>query len=277
MLPAWQEARQTPHETAKYFMYRLNIWQKSSTTWLPAGLFSGHKSGRFDDSDLRERWCAVGLDLARKFDLAAAVFAFQNDLGGVDLRAMFWTNAERLKVLARQVPEVLQWERDGHIRVNTGNVIDLRIIKRDLREAIQRLKCLGIVYDPTYAETIIQDLIEGELDADGKLSIPPLPIGEQRMSQGVLTQTGPVADFENDLKRGVIRHEGHPVLEWQFSHANVRENKAGHRVIEKEDRKSFRSVDGCQASVMARWGALDYSEWQIEACDYYDSNEVEFL
>jgi phage terminase large subunit-like protein len=120
-------------------------------------------------------------------------------------------------------------------------------------------------------------LTAGELDADGNLMVDPLPIGEQAISQGIMTQTGPVVDFENGVRSRVIRHDDNPVLTWQFGHATVYTDRQGNRRIQKEDRHSFRTVDGCQACVMARWGAVDFTEWTTHVLDYYVKNEVEYV
>lgn len=277
LLPAFHDAKDSPANFAEYAMYRLNVWQHSAHAWLAPGVWAGCGGHTFDPDHLAERQCVLGLDLARKFDLAAMVSAWPNDIHGVDLQALFWSNEFRIQQIAVKHPDVLKWVDRGLIRVNPGNVIDLRIVKRDIRDFCQKHQVVGIVYDPTYAETIIQELTEGEFGPDGDMMFDPLPIGEQSISQGTLTQTGPVADFENDLLRGAIRHDDNEVLTWQFGHATVKEDARGHRVIQKENRKSFRSVDGCQASVMARWGAMDFKGWEVASLDFYNDNDVEFV
>jgi len=190
---------------------------------------------------------------------------------------MFWVNEARLRELAGHYPKFLEWRDQGMIQVNEGDVTDLRIVKRDLRKFCESHNVIGIVYDATYAETLIQELVFGEFGIDGEIAIPGLGIGEQAISQGMMTQTGPVADFENDIKRKAIRQDGNEILTWQFGHATVREDKRGHRLIQKENRKSFRTVDGCQAAVMSRWGVIDCKEWTIQTLDYYSKKPVEYI
>lgn len=278
LLPAGLEAVQSPADFAEYAMYRLNVWQHAAQTWLGAGIWEACAANlRLSDYEEGTVW-VLGLDLARKFDLAACVPTTPNNKDSVDIVSpMFWCNEERIRQLATKYPKILEWVRDGFIKELPGNVNDLRVIRNDIRSFCERHNVVGIVYDATYAETIIQELTEGEIDPDGNETIPGLGIGEQAMSQGALTQTGPVADFENDLKSQKIRHDGNPVLGWQFSHATVKEDARGHRVIQKENRKSFRTVDGCQAAVMSRWGVRDCRTWEIETHDYYDNNEVEII
>lgn len=278
LLPAFHESVKSPADFAEYMMYRLNIWQNSCQVWLAPGIWAGCESSGFGKTELSERQWVIGLDLARKFDLVAAVPSSPNEEESVDIVGpMFWTHAARLRELAGHYPKFLEWVDKGMIRVNEGDVTDLRIVKRDLRKFCETRNVVGIVYDATYAETLIQELVFGEFGIDGEIAIPGLGIGEQAISQGMMTQTGPVADFENDIKRKAIRQDGNEILTWQFGHATVREDKRGHRLIQKENRKSFRTVDGCQAAVMSRWGVIDCKEWTIQTLDYYSKKPVEYI
>lgn len=277
LLPAGLEASASPSDFAEYCMYRLNIWQHAAHGWLAPGVWDscGHT---FTRDEHEESQFVLGLDLARKFDMVACVPTTPNKIGSVDIvDPMFWCNEVRLRELAAKYPKILDWIQQGWIRETPGNVTDLRIVKRDIRKYAEDHSIVGIVYDATYAENLIQDLLDGETGPNGEIIWPGLIIGEQAMSQGALTQTSPVADFENDLKQGLIRHDMNPVLTWQFGHATVKEDGRGHRLIQKENRKSFRTVDGCQAAVMSRWGVKDCREWEIQDLTFYDSNEVEFL
>lgn len=277
LLPAFHESIDSPADWADYMMYRLNVWQHASQVWLGPGVWDNCRN-EFEEDEVEGRQWVLGLDLARKFDLAACVPSSPNGDGGVDIiQPMFFCNQDRIKELASKYPQVLKWVEDGFIIVSDGNVTDMSDIKEWIRSFAEKRKVVGIVYDATYAEMLIQNLTEGERGPTGEIVWPALEIGEQAISQGILTQTGPVADFENDLKRGAIRHDGNPVLSWQFGHATVKEDSRGHRQIQKENRKSFRTVDGCQASVMSRWGALDCTEWKIVSHTFYETHEVESI
>jgi phage terminase large subunit-like protein len=278
LLPAFYECMNSPADFSEYAMYRLNMWQHSSQVWLAAGIWSACGYRGFQPEELQDRQWVLGLDLARKFDLVAMVPASPNNEESVDIvEPMFWCNEARIKELAVHYPRFLEWVEMGLIKVNPGDVTDMRAVKRDIRKFCQRRNVIGIVYDATYAETLIQELVSGEFDADGKTTVAGLPIGEQAISQGMMTQTGPVADFENDIKRKALRQDENEVLTWQFGHATVREDSRGHRLIQKENRKSFRTVDGCQAAVMARWGVMDCKEWVIQTLDHYAKNNVEYV
>jgi phage terminase large subunit-like protein len=276
--PAFYECAESPSDFATYAMYRLNIWQHSSQVWLGAGVWAGCGGHTFDREENEQRQWVLGLDLARKFDLVACVPTSPNKLGSVDIvNPMFWCNQERIEQLIAFYPEMAKWRDQNLIRIVGDNTTDLRAVKRDIRKFCEKHFVVGIVYDATYAETLIQDLTAGEFGPDGDLMFPALAIGEKPFSQGILTQTGPTADFENELKDKMIRHDGNPVLTWQFGHATVKQDGRGHRQVQKEDRKSCRTVDGVQAAIMSRWGCLDNKDWEIQVLDFYDSNPVEYV
>lgn len=278
MLPRFWTCVDNPAEWANYAMLRLMIWQRSSVGWLPPDAWPKCGGHQFDDDDLKKRPCVLGLDLAQKRDLAACVPSWRNELDGVDIsKPMFWCCQERIDEIAVKFPGIQDFVDEGHIRVNEGDVTDMRIIKNDIRQFCLEHNVIGIVYDAKYAEWLIQQIVDGELDPAGNVLVEGLPIEEQAISQGIMTQTGPVVDFENSVRSKATRHDDNPVLGWQFGHATVYTDRQGNRRIQKEDRHSFRTVDGCQASVMARWGAVDFSKWTVDVRNFYENNEVELV
>jgi phage terminase large subunit-like protein len=277
-LPTFWSVIDSPSKWSTFAYQRLMIWQHASITWLPPDLWPKCGGHSFSDEELKERPCVLGLDLAQKRDLAACIPVWKNADDGVDIsHAMFWCNQERIDQIAGKFPRIREFVEAGLIRVNEGDVTDMRIIKNDIREFCLSHNVRGIVYDAKYAEWMIQQLVSGELDPEGRTIIEGLPIGEQSISQGIMTQTGPVVDFENGLRSGIIRHDDNPVLAWQFGHASVFTDKQGNRRIMKDNQHSHKTVDGCQAAVMARWGAVDFSEWHVTVLDFYENNAVEMV
>lgn len=283
MIPAWEAAKNGSVKDFRDFCtYRLNIWQNSSTSWLAPGLWSGCYRDEPTDSELAERPCVIGLDLARRYDLASAVVAFlgeqkEEEDQPIILRPYFWCAEDIMEQRASKVPQMLDWSAGGYINATPGNVIDFRVIEADLRKLIEKYKPVGIVYDATYAELLIQNLTEGVTGPDGEYVYQPLSLGEKSFSQGMLSMTAPTTDFENDIKSQRIWHDDHPVLTWQIGNANIRQDKTGNIKVEKETRESVRTVDGVVAAIMARWGLVDCKEFNITSYDYYVNNDLEFV
>lgn len=289
----------------------LNIWVTSSVTWLPPHVWPGCGGWTMEPEDVAAP-CVIGFDNAATKDLASAVFAWEYWFEGKDVRSLnalraraamsgiegqtledernttrrgvllhpiFWTNEARIEELSRLVPKIREWADLGYIRVCPGDTNSNQIIARDLHEEIQRFHVVGFVHDPWHCDPIVQFLTMGVQDRDGQQVYEPVLNIEQcvKMVQTHHTQAGPTADFEADLRQELIGHQDHPVLSWQFSHAVVRHDKNGNIKVEKEGRKSFRTVDGVQAAIMSRWGLLDYGKFLSRTLNFYERNALETL
>lgn len=283
LLPAYHAAKSSTYALRKYMMYRLNVWQNAASSWLDPGLWAVCGRKKFNEQNLETRPCVIGLDLARRYDLACAVFAFLGDPEEgqeehpVLIRPFFWCAEDIIRDRSTKIKEMPDWQASGAIKSTSGNVIDFRVIEHDLRDMIKKYNVVGITYDSTYAEDLIQRLTEGVVGPNGEFVYEPLAIGEKSVSQSIMSMTGMTTDLENDIKRGRIQHENHPVLTWQIGNASVKEDHSGNVKIIKENRDSYRTVDGVVAMVMARWGLLDCNDFNATSFDYYLNNDVEFI
>jgi len=276
ILSTLHKSRASRYSYQKFLMYRGNIWQSTIDVW---GASSGWKDCGHDISldDYGDQPCVIGLDLARKFDLAGAVVAFRNDDGSVDIFPFAWTSIEVAKSRAPQVPQMLDWIDSGELVAGEGDVMDFQLIERDLYALCKRLNVRGIVYDSTYAEDITSVLQSGRTNPDtGEQLVEGLGVARMAMSQGYLTQAGPTVDFENEVQGKKLRHPNHGVLNWQMTHATTKADSNGNIKILKPGRQDIRTVDVVQAAIMARWGALDCQEWTLEYGTYYEDNPMEF-
>lgn len=283
----------------------LNIWVNASVCWLPPGLYASNGKWIIEPEDMKAR-CVIGFDNARRVDLAAAVLSWEYWFDPADIpdaanpgeefegdifddatqlrrgclqRPFFWSNEQRIAELSVLNQDVQRWHEDGFIRACRGNQNSEQQIARDLRELIVKYNVSGFVYDPHYCEFIVEYLTEGLQDADGKQIIEPVLSSDQvcPMSQTTNAQAGPVSAFEQDLYKHLIGHEDNPVLSWQFSHANVDYDRYGSMRVVKEQRKSFRTVDGVQAAIMSRYGLLEYDGFSDTRLNYYETNPLEEL
>lgn len=281
LLPSYHAVKNDARELRRYMMYRLNIFQNATSSWLDPGVWAECGGKPFSEAQLQNRSCVVGLDLARRHDLACAVFCWlgeqEEDDQPILIRPYFWCPETIVRDRASKIPEFTDWALEGYIKATPGNVIDFRVIEKDLRDLMLRYDVKGMTYDATYAEDLVQRITEGVVGPDGGFVYEPVAIGEKAVSQSILTMTGMTTDFENDLKSGRVRHENHPVLTWQIGNASVKEDNKGNIQVVKENRDSFRTVDGVVAAIMGRWGLVDCEDFDIQSLDYYVNNDVEFV
>lgn len=264
---SWASARTSPYEVAEYFKYRLDIWQHSAAKWLSAAAWDACARGYTLD-DMRGKPCGAGLDLARRWDMAALVLAWPNDTESVDLWPFFWLPEDTAAQRAHLIPDLLKWarmKRSGYpcLRLTPGNTIDMGLIKREVYDICRDFEVRVVAADGHYASDLLVVLEQGEVH-DGDFVIEPLPLVCISQNQGILTQTAPTTDLGNDVIASRLGHPGHPVLDWQVGNARVTEDTAGNIKIVKESRKSPRSVDGAQAAVMARWAAVSSEHLNVQ-------------
>ena len=237
-LDDYNRSRVSIPEFARFKMYRLNQWQQTVNVWLPPGAWAACEK-MYTAEDLEGSDCYGGLDLSRTRDMTALVLDFPQEDERHRLLPFFWlpqATAERLNI---HVPAIA-WGDAGHIELIPGNVIDYGYVKRRVQWINDRFRCRGIAYDDKYAEDLTQ-WIEDECG-----------IERIAFSQQYATFAAPTDEFERLVLDKKIEHNGHPVLAWQFGHAQLKSGPNGYRKPFKPGRDDYRSIDGVVSAIMAR-------------------------
>ena len=272
ILTAYEKKKGSRYDLSIFLMYRCNIWMSGSDVWRVGESWAKCEHQKTLE-DYRGRPCVIGLDLARKYDLAGAAAAFPNKKGSVDLLVWAWTNEEIVRERAPLIPQMLDWTQNGHLKANDGGVIDFNIIENDLRKLCSIFDVRGLIYDSVYAEDLTRGVAEGRLvdpeDINKGWVHEPTEVPRAAMPQTYLGQAGPTVNFENDVCSGKLRHNAHPVLNWQIGHATTGSDSNGNIKVIKPKRGDIRTVDIVQASIMARWGALECAEFELTASGRY--------
>lgn len=247
-------SRGNPREMAKFAQHRCNLWIGSVTRWLDqAGWARGERD--YDLESLRGCECYVGIDLARRLDMAAVCLTFPWPDDGpeaVRLWPMFWFPLDVAQDQDKLFP-FLSWAEDerNQLRLQPGNIINFNSIKNDLRRTVRdyELSVMGIYFDATYAEDFVQNLIEGEWGTTGEVE-PGWGCEKNEVSQTMLALCRPSAEFERRVKSGNVVHPGNSVMSWQVGHCDVwRDNNNNVRPV-KPDGASGKKIDGIVAAVM---------------------------
>jgi len=181
-----------------------------------------------------------GLDLSKTKDLTAFVLVcpWENGLGS-DALVWFWVpQAEADRRAVRDRAPYQEWIRDGYIRATAGNVVDYRVIERDVVEICSRFNVQEIGYDPWKA----LDLALRLQDDHGMTMV--------EMRQGFATMAAPTAELERSVLAGTLAHGAHPVLRWNASNTRVQVDTNGNMRPDKSDWN--RRIDGIVALIMAR-------------------------
>lgn len=248
LLHDYTTSRPLPGEFAKCKMYRFNIWQRSSNPWLNADHWTACRR-KFTQQSLYGRPCWAGLDLSRTRDLTALVLVFRSpSRKRFLLLPYFWMPEERAKELHDKA-NFAAWAAAGEVFLTPGDVVDYGYIRAKIRELAKLFDIQELAYDPHYGEETTQSIEQGVCDDKGKQLEEAAGVPRFAFAQNDANFAAPTLDFEMLVRAGRMHHNGNRVLTWQIGHAHVivRQNKV-KRVV-KEQKDSYKTVDGVVAAI----------------------------
>ena len=237
MRQAALEARDKPSDQEDFRQYNLNEWlEHSSSPFVEMGVYD-EGAQPIDLDALAGQPCWLGVDLSATSDLTAVVAAWRDGDDGYAVHPWFFCPRDNLQRRADRdgVPYPI-WSRDGLLEATLGNVVDYRAVETRIRDLCARFDVREIAFDPYFARSILNNLLE-----DG------LPAVEMR--QGWVTMSPAVKELERAIIGRRFKHGGNPVLRWNFSNIAVETDKAGNKTFHKGRSKD--RIDGAQAAAMA--------------------------
>ena len=266
---ACQAAQTEPRKRNSYLQLHLNRWVNQATAWIPIEWWDACDVPLPSDAELAAAPMALGIDMAQKIDLAAAVALFRlpleeadgdsvevvgEDAAGEVLRKRyslnyriavvprFWlpgdTLHERVKVDGVQYD---QYADQGLLTVTGGAVIDsdaiLRAILKDFPARFPQTKQADVGYDPAFATEIAV-----RLQAAGYKTVEVLQ-NYKHLSEACQV-------FEALVKAKRVIHGGNRLLRWNVENVSVKQDFAG-RIRPVKPRKQAKRIDGVVATIMA--------------------------
>lgn len=252
-LADYQESQQSERAKRDFKTYRLNIWQTSSSPWLPAG--SWERAGQsYSLEDLQGEWCLAGFDKSRKRDFTALILGFptytDEGLSRLRLWPLIWAPEEYLEEHKDELPQLLDWREEGYLQVSPGNVIDVGHILGGIANVHRNTPIACLAYDPNQAEELTQLIEQGAIGQDGEtlsegLGIPRVAVGTRSPAMSAA-----IDEFEIFVGEGRLEHPNHPVLNWMVGNVNIKD--FGDRsLLEKPAKNSPKKIDGAVASIIA--------------------------
>ena len=240
----FREAQQSPRKESAFRRYRLNQWAGHADCWLSPSIWQ-LGGDPFDLAILEKRKCYVGVDLARKRDIAAVVLLFpepedahDEETGYYVLPRFFLPKGALEDRERRDHVSYSDWARRGLVTLIDSEVIDYRFIRKQINDDAKRYKFAEIGYDPWNAELLCNQQLGQE---DG------FKVVEVRQTIQLM---GPAtAEFEKLLKDGRLRHGGNPVLSWMAGNCVVRQDQ--NENIMPSKKRSTARIDGITAIIIA--------------------------
>jgi len=181
--------------------------------------------------------CMVAVDLSVFDDFSTVTYTIRNrDTHTLHSHSDFYLPEATLEVHPNK-ELYKKWQKDGHLKVTPGNVIDYRYITNDILARNQKLLILGIGYDPYKSMEFINILSA----AGAKKVIQPV-------KQTYGTFTSPVGSFEYAAKQGRISFNQNPIVWYCFGNAVLDEDRLGNKKPIK--RSSNEKIDATITSLM---------------------------
>jgi phage terminase large subunit-like protein len=230
-------ARQLPSQQSNFRTKHLCQWMSADTTWIDARKLEACADPKLSEEEFTGQQCTMGLDLASKLDLCAAVKVFTRTIDDATHYYAFgkyWLPSDTVE--SSNNASYKGWARSGFLTVTEGSVTDLDFIEEEIREAAKKFGVREIAYDTFQATMLANHLL-----AEG-LAMVETGMTVKNMSPAMKL-------LEELVSNGRFHFNGDPVLAWCISnvvcHRDVKDN-----VYPRKQNDELK-IDACVALLMA--------------------------
>jgi phage terminase large subunit-like protein len=234
LLSQQRDAINNARKASAFRTKHLNEWVFAKEAYFNIAKWMACADHHLKMSDFAGMPCTVGLDLASKVDIAAAMFLFRRPTGGFAAFGRFYLPERTIEL--ESTGNYAVWERQGRLIQTEGDMIDHGRILDDLVEASQTYTIESIGYDPAQATMLVTEMMK-----EG------LPVVEFRHT--VLTMSEPMKEVEALIRAGKIAHDGDPCFAWQMGNVVAREDAKDNVYPRKE--RAENKIDAAVALIMA--------------------------
>jgi phage terminase large subunit-like protein len=221
----------------EFLTKRVNRWQSDSENKYMSGIMDKWKALAVSrDAFLAlvrgfETW--NGLDLSKTTDLTGSGFVFRLPDGRYAVTAHgFMPEETATKHEHSDRVPYRQWAEDGWCTLTPGSVVDYSFIKSHIQfnETNESWFIKEICYDPYNATHFTQ-----QLEDEGYERV--------EIRQGVQTLSEPTKFFRELVLRGLIVHDGSPLLTWCLSNAIEVQDNNGNIKLSKKHKDDSQRID----------------------------------
>lgn len=245
-LSDWQSSVGSVTELRDFAMYRLNLWLKSSESWVALRDWLDCER-KYTLTQLMPYPCVAGLDLSKTLDMTALVlmFAVPDPIIGIrpHIWPWFWIPEPTARKYQNRV-DLWKWEKKQLTIIKNSKTIQYKLIADKLRWCEANLDFRGCGYDPYNGDKLMA-LLEDQEGWSEEMMVP--------IAQNMGMMAPATAEVERLILNGELCHNSNPVLNWQMSHCQVVEDKNGNKRPTKPTKDDYRKIDGCVALVMSQF------------------------
>jgi len=257
-----RKAKEMPSARNNFLTKHLNIWVNAASSWMDMQKWDKQPPALSDD-ELLPLACYVGLDLANKLDIAAALALFVDSNGHGHLKCKFYLPEEAINIKARSIGTMYQtWADDGYLTLTPGNIIDHDYIEDDLRAWLTEYDVQEIGFDPWGSTQLATHLAE---DGAPMVEVP----------QTVKNLSEAMKEVEAMVIAGKLHHGDNPVLNWMASNVTAKEDKNENIFPNKEHKDN--KIDGMIALFIAISRVLRHSGDQLNISKHIEEYGIRTL
>lgn len=223
----------------------LNMWSNAGDAWMNMAEWSKCGASTLDITDFEGEPCYLGLDLASKIDIAAAMMIFKRK-DEYYLFSRYYIPEER--TYGENMAHYAGWAHDGYLDTTPGSRIDIERIQNDIRDLAKRFDLSGsangggeVCNDPWNAQQLITNLMNDK-------------IGVVEVAQTVAMLSEPMKELEAAVLEGKFHHDGNPCTYWMFANVCCKIDKKDNIFPFKEGEEN--KIDGAVATITAMARAM---------------------
>ncbi|GKX58355.1 terminase large subunit [Leminorella grimontii] len=207
-----KKAKEQVSARVNFFTKHLNIWVQGEQAWMDMARWEKCRD-TWDSSESAIWSMWLGVDLANKIDISAAVKVWQSPSGDIYIKSKFWIPEGRLEACSRQQSELYKkWNEAGYLEFTDGDVVDHNLIKEETLDWARGDSMNELAYDPWSATQFALSVA-----AEGA------PIVE--VPQTVKNLSEAMKEIEAKVYAGRLHHDGNPVMTWMMSNVTVKPDK----------------------------------------------------
>lgn len=274
-LDAYNSCKDSRTKLLDFLMYRLNVWQQSSSPWLSLDAWNACET-KFSEKELEGRLCWAGLDLASTRDLNALCLCFPEPDDVYRFLWWFWLPEETAKAINHKVP-FDKWGLDPRVNLTftPGNVVEHERVMTKFQELNDKFVIKELVFDKHLAELPTRVMSEG-MRIDGVTLFEGTGVPRTEFAQSKTAFAEPTKAFERLVLSKKLQHNGDPLMAWQIGHTKVSQDANGNCKPEKPGGKDdVRKIDGVIAGVMALAAAMRGRA--TNTVSYFEDHSLEFV
>lgn len=207
-----KKAKEQVAARPNFFTKHLNIWVTAESAWMDMDRWDKCNDIAADEELVKwPLW--VGIDLANKIDICAAVKTWLAPNGHTHTKSKFWIPEGRLETAPKHISELYRkWADAGHLELTDGDVIDHGYIKAEVEAWIKGESLKEVAFDPWSATQFSLALAE-----EG------IPLVE--VAQTVKNLSESMKSVQAEVYGAKIHHDGNPVMNWMMSNVTVKPDK----------------------------------------------------